>query len=244
MIERLRFVAWVFLGLIAIGLGNNTIDMSLAVIKGYDLKLTEERFNHDNPNELIASKDFEAIKTHYEDAYIGFTNKYHEKLEKDVNKIVEKRNLIRKIDIANKDFYSNKFKVKVCIDDYDIKMKDTSMMTKLVYFNMQAYMELYDASTDALIYSPAGIKFVIANKFYYQGLASDTFIETKTTEHWISQIADRVPDFVSLFQDNAAIEFYEKRLRYPYRKFFNVNNGWKHSAPSFNMDYNLTERLP
>ncbi len=214
--QKIFITGYLILVLLAVGIHFGLLDMSLAVIKGYDLRLTEQRYSNLESVNMVDYTDFNGRQTFYEDAFFGWKKDYPSRLLGDIEEIVRKRELIKKIDADKLEFYSNKFRIKVCIQDYQLEVKDTTLFSKMVNLSMYGYLELYEADGDSLIYAPVGHKFKITDKFYYQGIVSNAFIDNKTNEHWLSQMADWIPSFVALFQDEASREYYERRLLYSY----------------------------
>jgi hypothetical protein len=187
---------------LAIATYTGVIDMSLAIIKGYDLKSSLLSYDyHYIKDDIFTVRENVVRNTNYEDAYFGLTSQYPIRLKKDIQKIIENNQEVTGVNINRMEVRSDLYTVKICVEDYQLKVRDTTFFKKMVSLNMLSYFELYDAECDKLLLSTPTRKVHIQNKFIYKGFASEAFIHNKTTEHWMAQLFQYLPYYLAQHRD-------------------------------------------
>lgn len=192
------------------------VDINLFNIKVVDRKVTSQNYNWKN-----GKYEWDEVRRNlnWEDGYIGYKPNYKNQLNKDLSLIALQYDYVQGIDWFENKFYSNKYAVKLCVEDKSIAIKDTSIGKKLINVRMSAYLELYDRESCDLLFRQKDRRYIITDKLVLSGLGKELFIINKAEELLATEICETIPEFIWRFE-GPYIWQQKKRVVMNFLKFY------------------------
>lgn len=166
-------------------------------IKVFDRKITDQHYNYYN-----STYEWNEVKgnMNWEDGIVSINPDYEQLLQRDLDVITTQLDYINEVDLSNNLVETDKYRVKICLEDQNVIIKDSTIMKKLVKSEISAFLELYDKETDQFLYKKTDRRFVIENKLLSYGFAHDQFLTNKAFELTYVDIFERVPDFIEAYE--------------------------------------------
>jgi hypothetical protein len=175
------------------------MDVSAFNIKVLDRKVTSQHFNFKGGN-----YEWDEVRRNlnWEDGLISFNTDYDHLLQSDLKHISSKFESINDIDLMHQIFTTAHYKVKLCVEDFQIDVKDTTLLKKMSTAKMTGYLELYDLEQCDLLYSQyqSDMRFIIQDKMMLFGLGSINFIQNKAKELLVTEVCENIPNIINRFE--------------------------------------------
>lgn len=184
---------------IALILLSGYVHMSVYNIKVIDRKLTMQHYNwHGGVYEWDERK---GLLT-WEDADISISPDYTSLLQEDLNTVAAHIEHIDSIDASEMTFSKNGYDIRVCVEEMNIDIVDTSLFSKNVKAELVAYLELSHGPGCDPIYSHTDFdrRFKITDEFEVIGFGHENFLINKGYELLYTEIADLTDNFVFAFE--------------------------------------------
>lgn len=178
-------------------LGSQFISLNVTNIKAYDRKITQQSYNY-----YGGTYEWDEVKAnlHWEDGSFVLNQDYEKVLLRDLGLLAQEYDLIETIDPIENILKTEDYHIKVCIEDFDFHVVDTTLTKKLGNSYMSAYLELYDSEFDQMLFKFKDRRFLISNKFTIVGLAELPYIENKIKELAYTEILDIIPSFIERYE--------------------------------------------
>lgn len=169
-------------------------------IRSHELKWTELALNyHPKEGDLFTAGEI-VSQNNYEDALLAINPDYNQMLQEDLNEIAQNRERIDYIDHEDLSFYSGPYKIKACLDQKMIQIKDTTLFRKIIEIEILGNLELYSLSDGNILYTQSHRKFWIRDQITIRGRSRQAFILNKVDEIWLAQMSNNAHKIVDEFE--------------------------------------------
>jgi len=173
------------------------VSVHLTNIKAYDRKVTIQSYNY-----YGGTYEWDHVKANvlWEDGAFILNDHYDNQLEKDLNYLAGSYDTAISIDDDESLIRTPDYLLKVCFEDFDYNLKDTTLSKMLGASRTSGYLELYDKSGDTLLYKHVDRRFIISNKMTITGMASEPYITNKMKELVYTEVLEMAPEFIYRFE--------------------------------------------
>lgn len=168
-------------------------------IKVFDRKMTSQHFNFKG-----GDYNWDEVRRNlsWEDGLIGFNVDYNDQLQKDLTVAAQHIEGINAISWEHLTFQTPDYEVKLCIEDANYEIRDSTLLKKLGKIKVYGYLELYDPYGCELLYSQyhRDMRFILEDRVLLYGLAREEFMQNKLKELMITEVAENVPSVINRFE--------------------------------------------
>ncbi len=171
----------------------DVINVNITNIKAYDRKITQQSYNY-----YGGTYEWDEVKgnLHWEDGAFILNKDYESQMIRDLKLLSDEFPEINKIDADENVLSTEDYKVKICVEDFDYSINDTTLTKSLGRSNFSGYLELYDESMETLLFKYRDRRFIISNRLTITGLAENQYLENKIKELLYTEIIALASDFV------------------------------------------------
>ncbi len=195
--NRLTTIALIVLlgAIVASALG--FVSVHLTNIKAYDRKVTIQSYNYHG-----GTYEWDHVKANvlWEDGAFILNESYDQQLDKDLTYLVDSYETALSINDEESIIRTPDYLLKVCFEDFNYHLRDTTLTKMLGASSASGYLELYDKSGDTLLYKHQDRRFIITNKMTITGMASEPYVTNKMKELIYTEVLEMAPDFIYRFE--------------------------------------------
>lgn len=193
IIRSIFFALQILLAALVLAVIVDVITVNITNIKAYDRKITQQSYNY-----YGGTYEWDEVKgnLHWEDGAFILNKDYETQLMRDLKLLSDEYTDIAEIDYNENVLTSGDYKVKICVEDFDYTIKDTTLTKSLGRSNFSGYLELYDESMENLLFKYRDRRFMISNRLTITGLAEEQYIENKIKELLYTEIIALTSDFI------------------------------------------------
>ena len=195
--NKFTTAALLFLALIICASTLGVLSIHLTNIKAYDRKVTMQSYNYHG-----GTYEWDQVKANvlWEDGAFILNHQYGDQLNKDLNYLVDSYETAVSIDNEKRLIETPDYLLKVCFEDFDYQIRDTTLTKMLGDSRTTGYLELYDKTGDTLLYKHHDRRFIISNRMTITGMASDSYITKKIKELVYTEVLELAPDFIYRYE--------------------------------------------
>lgn len=195
--NKLVTIACIFLIGVVIASMLGVVSVNLTNIKAYDRKITMQSYNYHG-----GTYEWDHVKSSvlWEDGAFIINDYFDDQLDKDLNYLADSYESAVSIDDKETLIKTPDYLLKVCIEDFNYDLRDTTLTKTLGASRTSGYLELYNKSGDTLLYKHRDRRFIISNKMTITGMASEPYIANKMKELVYTEVLEMAPDFIYRFE--------------------------------------------
>jgi hypothetical protein len=196
-VNRLVNIASIVLAGAILASALGLVSIHLTNIKAYDRKVTIQSYNYHG-----GTYEWDQVKANvlWEDGAFILNDHYDQRLDRDLNYLVDSYDTAVSIDEEESVIKTPDYLLKVCFEDFDYSLNDTTLTKTLGASRTSGYLELYDKSGDTLLYKHQDRRFIITNRMTITGMASEPYIANKMKELVYTEVLEMAPDFIYRYE--------------------------------------------
>ncbi len=193
----IRYTTLALLSGAIVGILSGYLHINAFNIKVLDRKVTQQHYNwHDGVYEW----DEVRANVSWEDAMVDIKPDYPDLLHQDLEVIAGQFQDISSIDAAEGYINTPQYKVKICVEDKQLNIIDSTLLQKHGDIFLSAYLELYDSTGCELLFKYHDRRFLVRDKFSFYGFGSRDFIINKSEELLYTEICEDISEFIWRFE--------------------------------------------